>query len=49
MDSADQTTIMLSNAGTGGGVTVAPAPSVQVEVPKRLGSVELVREIGRGR
>ncbi|MFZ4428889.1 MAG: serine/threonine-protein kinase [Phycisphaerales bacterium] len=48
MDPADQTTITLSNAGTGGGVTVAPAPSVQVEVPKRLGSVELIREIGRG-
>ena len=48
MDPADQTTISLSNAGTGADLTVAPAPSVQVEVPRRLGSVELIEEIGRG-
>ncbi|MEI7658226.1 MAG: serine/threonine-protein kinase [Phycisphaerae bacterium] len=48
MDHADQTTVSLSNAGAGDAATVVPVTPVQVEVPRRLGSVELVREIGRG-
>jgi serine/threonine protein kinase len=48
MDPADQTTISLSNAPAGDAITLVPAAPVQIEVPKRLGSVELIREIGRG-
>jgi serine/threonine protein kinase len=43
MDLHDQETVSLSRAGT---VGVATPPAVQV--PRRLGSVQLVREIGQG-
>ena len=48
MGSTDQTTVSLSNAGAGGEPTVVPVSPVQVDVPRRLGSVQLLREIGRG-